>query len=167
MRYLALTAVLALALVGAASAAGKPTIVTEQVDETNIGVIDCGTVALDERVLGAVKVRSFMENGELRRELSTFRLKHTFTNPVTGASLTTPDVGTDRFTIHEDGSATLMVIGIVARVVVPGEGFVAGQIGQLRLVFAGPDDMDPDVILETGHQDPDEALDAALCEALA
>lgn len=166
MRFLALTAVLALALASAASA-GKPTIVTEQVDETFIGAIDCGTVALDQRVVGVVKVRSFFANGELTRELSTFRLKQTFTNPVTGASLRSPDVGMDKLTVHEDGSATLMIVGIVVRVVVPGEGLVAGRNGQLRLFFESPDDMDPDVLLATGHQDTDEALDAALCEALA
>jgi hypothetical protein len=167
MRILALTAVVALALAGVASG-GKPTITTEVVDETEIGVIDCGSVALDEHVIGVVKVRStFDANGELTRSLSTFRLKHTFTNPLTGASLRTPDVGIDKLTVHEDGGATLMIIGIVGRVVVPGQGLVAGQIGQLRLFFDSPEDMDPDVLLEAGHQDSDEELDAALCAALA
>ena len=168
MRMLILAAAAALALASVASAQGKPVITTEVVDETEIGLIDCGTVALDHHVAGAIKIRStFDENGELTRELSTFRLNHTFTNPLTGASLTSPDVGTDRLIVHEDGGATLMIIGLVFRVVVPGQGLVAGQIGQVRLFFESPEDMEPDVLLETGHQDSDEALDAALCAALA
>ena len=97
--------------------------------------------------------------------LNNFALKHTWTNPDTGESLTFPDVGVDHFTIRRDGSAIAATIGIVARVVVPGEGIVAGEIGRVGFFFTDPDDQNPDVTLSGIHDGG--AVDQAICEALA
>ena len=82
-------------------------------------------------------------------------------NSETGASLFSPDVGIDKFTIHKDGSATLAVIGIVSRIVVPGEGLVFAHLG--RIVF----DADTGEILSiAGQHDDLNGLLPVLCSAL-
>jgi hypothetical protein len=85
--------------------------------------------------------------------------------PITGVDETvaTPDVGVDKVTIAADGSATVAVIGLIARIVVPGEGLVGAETGRLVLVFEGPGDEEPDVLFKAGHDD----VAAAICAALA
>lgn len=153
------TCVLALA---ASAIAAKPVIETVPVDETN--VINCKGFEVNESVEGTIKIRSFFENGEIVREIVTFSLVHTFTNPDTGESVSSPDVGVDFVRIAEDGSVTVMIIGIVGRFTVPGEGLIVADIGRVVLFFEGPEDEEPDVLFDAGkHQD----LTAAVCKALA
>lgn len=156
----------ALVVISAASAAGKPEATRIEVDDTVPGSIDCGSYHLDEHVFGHVILRTFFKNGELVMELNNFALKHTISNPTTGEALTTPDVGADHFKIARDGSATMAVIGIVARVVVPGQGIVAGEVGKVTFFFTDPADTEPDVSF-AGIHDGFDAIDAALCAALA
>jgi hypothetical protein len=155
----------ALAFVSAAWAA-QPDAQRIEVDEFTPGAIDCGSYQLDEHVFGHIILRDFFKDGEVVMSLNNFALMHTFSNPTTGESLTTPDVGADHATISEDGSSTVAIIGIVARVVVPGEGIVAGEVGRVTLFFTDPEDTEPDVSV-AGIHDGFEAVDAALCAALA
>jgi hypothetical protein len=158
--------VMAALVVVSAASAGKPEATRIEVDDTIAGSIDCGSYQLDEHVFGHVILRTFFKDGELVMELSNFALKHTISNPTTGEALTTPDVGADHFRIARDGSATLAIIGIVARVVVPGQGIVAGEVGKVTLFFTDPADTEPDVSF-AGIHDGSDAIDAALCAALA
>jgi hypothetical protein len=155
----------ALAFVSGAWAA-QPDALRIEVDEFTPGAIDCGSYELDEHVFGHITLRDFFKDGEVVMGLNNFALKHTISNPATGESLTTPDVGADRVTISEDGSVTVAIIGIVARVVVPGEGIVAGEVGKVTMFFTGPADTEPDVSI-AGIHDGFDAVDAAFCAALA
>jgi len=157
--------VMAALAVASAAWAARPDAMRIEVDETTLGAIDCGTYKLDEREFGHVILREFLKDGELVMSLNNFALKHTISNPTTGESVTTPDVGADHFMVAKDGTATLAIIGIVARVVVPGEGIVAGEIGRVTLFFEFPGDV-PDVSV-AGIHDGFSAIDAALCAALA
>jgi hypothetical protein len=165
-RYVVSVIVVATLAFTSAAWAAKPDAVRIEVDEINPGVIDCGSYQLDEHLFGHIILRKFFRNGELVMELNTVALKHTVYNPTTGESLTTPDVGADHLTIAKDGSATLAIIGIVARVVVPGQGLVAGEVGKVTLFFMDPADEEPDVSF-AGIHDGFDAVDAAFCTALA
>ena len=158
-------AVCVLGLGGTASAAA-PESVRIEVDEFIPGNLNCGSYSLDEHVFGHVIFRNFVRDDEVVMTSDNFALKHTWTNPDTGESLTFPDVGVDHFTISRDGSAIFATVGIVARVVVPGEGIVAGEIGRVELFFTDPNDQDPDVTL-SGIHDGFGAVEQAICEALA
>jgi hypothetical protein len=70
-------------------------------------------------------------------------------------------VGIDHITINQDGSATVAVVGIVARIVVPGEGLVFAHLG--RIVF---DLNTGEAIFEAGPHDDLLDLFPALCSAL-
>ena len=158
-------AVCVLGLGGTASAA-KPESARIEVDNFIPGNLDCGSYSLDEHVFGHVILRNFVRNDEVVMSLDNFALKHTWTNPGTGESLTFPDAGVDHFTIRRDGSAIIATIGIVARVVVPGEGIVAGEIGRVEFFFTDPGDLIPDVTM-SGIHDGFGAVEQAICEALA
>jgi len=154
----------ALAFVSAAWA-DKPDAQRMDLDVVTPGAIDCVTYTLDEHLTGHIILRDFFTDGEFVMRVNNFALKHTISNPTTGESLTTPDVGADHFKIAKDGSATLAIIGIVARVVVPGQGIVAGEVGKVTLFFEFPGDV-PDISF-AGIHDGFGAIDAAFCAALA
>jgi hypothetical protein len=165
MRRLVAVAMGALApfAVAGAALAAKPVIETERLDETD--TIDCGTFTLEDHVFGTIKHRVYTDRaGNVVRELHTISLRHVTTNPTTGESITTRDVGADRVQIFPDGSAIVQVIGLVGRIVVPGRGVVAADVGRLVLFFEGPEDQEPDVLFESGRHDD---LEAAVCEVLA
>jgi hypothetical protein len=151
---------------GGTASAAAPESVRIEVDDFIPGDLDCGSYSLDQHVFGHIILRNFVKDDEVVMSLDNFALKHTWTNPDTGESLTHPDVGADHFTIKRDGSSILAIIGIVARVVVPGEGMVVGEIGRVELFFTDPDDLVPDVTL-SGIHDGFDAVDMAICEALA
>jgi hypothetical protein len=170
MRHIRFIATLSVALCTLAfagiAAAAAPDMERVEIDELNLAVIDCGSYSLDEHLFGHVILRTFTRDGEVVMTLNTIALTHTFTNPDTGESLTSPDVGADLFMIRPDGSGILAILGIVARVVVPGEGMVAAEIGRVELVFTDPNDTEPDVTVSGIHSGFD-AVEEALCAALA
>jgi hypothetical protein len=165
-RYVVSVIVVATLAFTSAAWAAKPDTVRVEIDQVHPGAIDCGSYQLDEHAFGHITLRTFFRNGEFVMSLNNIALKQTFSNPTTGESLTTPDVGADHLTIAKDGSATLAIIGIVARFVVPGQGLVAGEVGKVTLFFTDPADTEPDVSF-AGIHDGFEAIDAALCAALA
>jgi hypothetical protein len=155
-----LTALLTLTLYTPALAA-KPEMITIPVDDT-LEFGECAGFTVIEHVEGAIKASLHTDkDGNLVMELVRFRLRHTFSNSETGASLTSQDVGIDKITINQDGSGTVAVIGIVARIVVPGQGLVFAHLG--NIVF----DLDTgDVVLVAGPHDDFADLLPALCSAL-
>ena len=147
---------------GSTAMAGKPVIETIPVDEVN--TIDCGGFMLEDHVFGTIKSR-FTENADgSARDLVCIRLRHIVTNPQTEESLRSNDVGVDKVSIHPDGSATVMQIGLIGNFRIPGQGVIAHESGEIVLFFTGPGDEDPDVLFEAG---PKDDIEAALCEALA
>ena len=161
MRYLALVlALAALAFAGTASAS-KPDMMRIDVADTH--TTDCGGHQITHTITGFIIFRDFFRNGEFVGSITSYALRESFTGP--GGTLITPDVGIDHLRVESDGSATLAIIGIVGRLIVPGEGFVFGEVGQVRLFFTDENDTEPDVTLEAGHHDGD--VEAAACELLA
>ena len=155
------TVLLSLVLVTSVLAA-KPDSFTIPVDDMLV-LGDCGGFELIEHIEGTVKVSiHFDQDGNFAMELARFGLHHTYTNSVTGESLRSPDAGIDKITVNEDGSGTVAVIGIVGRIVVPGEGLVFAHLG--RIVF----DLDTgEVLFEAGRHDDFGELFPLLCTALS
>ena len=154
------TILLSLALFTPAFAA-KPEFITIPVDDT-FTAGECDGFSVIERVQGKVKVSThFDQNGNFVMEIARFSLRHTLSNSVTGASLSSPDVGIDMTVINQDGSGTIAVIGIVSQIVVPGEGPVFRHLG--RIVF---DINTGEVVFEAGQHDDFADLLPALCSAL-
>lgn len=155
-----LTVLISLTLVTSVFAA-TPDMVTITVDDTFV-LGACDGFEVIEHVEGTIKVSTHLDqDGNFAMEIVRFRLRHTYSNSVTGTSLSTPDVGIDKVTIDDEGSGTVAVIGIVARIVVPGEGLVFAHLGRIvfdlntgeALFVAGP------------HEDLGELL-PVLCSAL-
>ena len=105
--------------------AGKPVIQTIPVDF--VDTIDCGGFALEGHVFGTVKTRLTEYPDGSARDISSIRLRHVVTNPQTGESLTSNDVGVDKVSIHPDGSFTLMQVGLISRYRIPGQGLIAHE----------------------------------------
>ena len=155
-----LTLLLSFTLVTSVFAA-KPDIFTIPVDDTFM-LGECDGFSVIEHVEGRVKISThFDQDGNFTMEIIRFSLRHTYTNSVTGESLTSPDVGIDKVVVHEDGSGEVNVIGIVGRIVVPGEGVVLAHLG--KIVF----DLNTGEVLFVGgpHDDLGELL-PVLCSAL-
>jgi len=165
-RFGLISAAFSAALLLSVSSAGAvaPDNFTVEVDES-FSFDDCG-FTIEGRTTGFVKVHVFFDKaGNSVGVINNFALKVTYTNPETGETLTTPVVGPDIITFQDDGSETVASIGIIARIVVPGEGLVAAQIGKIVFFFTDPEDEEPDVIFVAGPHDGN--ILAALCEALA
>jgi hypothetical protein len=142
--------------------AGKPQVTLIPVDE--VALIDCGAFTLEDHVFGTIKSRVTEHPDGSARDISSIRLRHVVSNPQTGESLTSNDVGVDKVTFHPDGSATVIQVGLISRFRIPGQGLIAHRSGRSILFFTGPDDEEPDVLFEAG---PKDDLEAALCQALA
>ena len=100
-----------------------------------MATIDCGGFVLEDHVFGTIKSR-FTENADgSARDLAGIRLRHIITNPETEESLRSNDVGVDRVSIHPDGSATVMQIGLIGRFRIPGQGLIAHESGISILFF--------------------------------
>jgi hypothetical protein len=137
-------------------------VITIPVDE--VDTIDCDGFTLENHVFGTIKSRFTEYPDGSAQDIASIRLRHVITNPQTGESLTSNDVGVDKVSINPDGSATVRTIGLISRFRVPGQGLIAHESGITVLFFTGPDDQEPDVLFEAG---PKDDLDAALCQALA
>lgn len=150
-----LTLLLSLTLVTAVFAA-KPDIFTIPVDDTFV-LGECDGFSVIEHVEGTVKVSThFDQDGNFQMEIVRFSLRHTYTNSVTGESLSSPDVGIDKV----DPEA-VNVIGIVARIVVPGEGRVFAHLGKIMFDFETGE-----VLFVSGPHDDLGELLPVLCAAL-
>jgi hypothetical protein len=167
-RYLLVVALIAALVSGIATVpsarAAAPSIFTIPIDES-FSFDDCG-FTIEGRTTGFIREHVFFdEEGNVVRVIDNFALKISYTNPETDETLTIPIAGPDIITLNADGSATVASIGIITRIVVPGEGLVAAQVGTIVLFFSDPEDVDPDVIFVAGPHEGD--IFAALCDALA
>ena len=92
----------------------------------------------------------------------------TVTNDLTGASLSTPAAGPAIVEPNGDGTVTTRVPGNDGRIVVPGTGFVYGDVGLIVYTALEASPFTPlDVLMLTGqYENPDLYLDA-LCASLS
>ena len=150
-----------------AAVASPPAAETVQVNDS-FSFDDCG-FQVDATTTGSIRFSThFDANGNLAFVLNNYRLSQTYTNPATGASLTSPNVGPDRITFSENGlQETIVTIGLIGPVIIPGEGMVANAAG--REVFLATFDQDGNlidfqlVLVNGPHEDGFQAL----CDFLA
>jgi hypothetical protein len=141
--------------------AAKPEFITFQVDDTFV-TRECDGFSIIEHVEGRIKVSvHFDKDSNFAMQVVRVHLRHTLSNSETGVSLTTPDVGIDKITVHKDGSTTVAIIGVVARIVIPGQGLVFARIGRVVI-----DANTGESIFEAGQQDDFAKLIPVLCSAL-
>ena len=160
-----LASIIALALghSPAVRAAG-PVIFTVPLDE--VSTFEACSFPVESHITGAIRVHDFVDEGNLVREIANYHLKISYTNSLTGESVTFPSTGPNILQVNPDNSANLLAIGLLARIVVPGQGLLAVQAGKLSLFFTDPSDQDPDVLFEAGPHDENTAVDAAICQAI-
>jgi hypothetical protein len=91
----------------------------------------------------------------------------TTTNATTGKTLSTPLAGPAVIEPNGDGTVTTSVPGNDGRIVVPGEGFVYGDVG--LIVFTAPEATpftQLDVLMLTGHYESPDLYLEAICASL-
>jgi hypothetical protein len=121
------------------------------VDETQtIGV--CGFPIVRHDVGTLQFADRFDASGELISENAIFtNWSITFTNPANGKSVTSVRAYNERFVQYDDGSFKAVSAGLVAHLVIPGEGQVAAQVGIISVVFDASGE--PVSILVAGEHD--------------
>jgi hypothetical protein len=142
--------------------AAKPETVTVPTDFSFVDDTSCG-FPVETHITGFVRFIVFRdENGNVTRQINSFHQQITYTNLDTGKSVTSPSVGPDILYFQEDGSVTVFVLGIVSRIIVPGQGVVNLSVG--RVVIAFPAEGEGEVLFEAG---PKDDLFPALCDLLS
>ena len=141
------------------ASAGAPTITVEIVSESHSD--NCGSFEITHSIEGQVRIFDFTPT----RFQAVYHFVETFTNPANGKSLWTPNVGPDNVTFMEDGSVLVAAIGLISRLVVPGEGVVTQDAGRIVLYYENIDDQEPDVVFEAGPHDG--GTYPAICDYLA
>jgi hypothetical protein len=166
-RLLLVSLAVLLALVTVAPAfAAQPEIKRTVVDDT-FTVDDVCAFPLEVHVEGIERDALYYDQaGNLVQVIATFpRLRVTLTNLETGESLSFPSPSVATTKINPDGSYTVTVTGLSDRLVVPGQGAVAMDVGRFVDYYSGPDDQEPDTIFEAGRFDASNP--PHICEVLA
>ena len=105
------------------------------VDQTQTLSI-CGFPIVRHDVGTLIFQDSFDSNGNLVWENAIFsNWRITFTNPANGKSLTSVRAYNERFVQYDDGSFKAMSAGVVAQLVIPGQGRVAANVGVISVIF--------------------------------
>jgi hypothetical protein len=95
---------------------------------------------------------AFDSNGNLLWENAIFsNWRITFTNPANGKSVSSVRAYNERFVQYEDGSFKAMSAGMVADLVIPGEGLVAANVGLISVIFNASGE--PGSVLIAGEHD--------------
>ena len=132
--------------------AAGPDVFSVPVDDTSS--FEACDFPVENHTTGAIRIDDFFdEQGNLVREVANYNLKITYTNSLTGESVTSRSAGPDILQVNPDNSANLMSIGLLARIVLPGQGLLAVQTGRLVLFFTDPGDQEPDVLFGAGPHD--------------
>lgn len=157
-------ALLALAAAGAASA-GKPVVTETTVNRTRVLAASPTTCPFDFVIHteGGVRQTSFSD-GRVVTMLHDFHV--TYTNPVSGRSVSTPLAGPFIVEPNADGTVTVTINGNDGRFTDEGQGLVFGSLGRLIYIADPADVFTPlEILKATGHQDTE--LFPAVCSALA
>jgi hypothetical protein len=171
-KVVSLAALLAVAAAIAASAnAASPTTTVTQVDRTfhfAAGELCSFPVTIHNE--GTRRVTTFYDaDGNVTRtQILLPSFTQTATNDLTGKTLSTPLAGPVIIESNGDGTVTTRIPGNDGRIVVPGEGFVYGDLGLIVFTASAASPFTPlDVLLLAGHyEEPSGYLDA-LCASLA
>jgi hypothetical protein len=117
------------------AAASEPDIFRVPIDQTQTLYV-CGFPIFrhDEGTL--IFQDSFDEEGNVLWENAIFsNWRITFTNPANGKSLTSVRAYNERYVLYDDGSFKAMSAGLVAELIIPGEGLVAANVGVITATF--------------------------------
>jgi hypothetical protein len=154
-------------LTPAPAEAAAPSILKIPIDNT-VTRNFCGfTIVV--RVEGHLTIHTFFDaNGNPRLEIDNSALAVTWTNPANGMAITSRDASTDIVTFQQDGSATLVTVGLFGHFIVKGQGEVAAAVG--KIVFT----LDPEgniiaTTFEAGKHPAGgvDELNSVLCSILA
>lgn len=163
-----------LALVAAtASPAGAtaPTQTEVAVDRTfHLAAGDACTFPLTIHNQGIRRTTTFFDasGNVVRTTIVLVHFTQSYVNETTGAKLSTPLAGPAIIEPNGDGTVTTRVPGNDGRLVVPGEGFVYGDLG--LIVFTAPESSpftQLDVLLLTGHYESPSRYLEELCSSLS
>jgi hypothetical protein len=155
-RLIAGTLIAAGLLAGSATSAtaSAPTITRSPVSVSHVIAAGAGTCPFDivSSYSGTSRTAVF-SNGKQQTTLSDFHL--TYSNPITGRSLSTPLAGPFVVVDNGDGTVTVTIDGNDGRFVIPGQGRVFADVGRFVYIAAAGDPNTPiDIIQATGEQDP-------------
>jgi hypothetical protein len=162
---------LACLVVAGPVAAAKP--LMERVPINDVGIHDeflseeCGYDIWFDAV-GHITFRVWLDADENPvREVNNYGVRLRYYSE--WGSVSTVDVGADRVTHHPDGSLTLVIIGNVTSLQIPGMGRVYADVGRVAFHFSFPDpEGEPMVeVLSVSGQHSDFPSSDILCEALA
>ena len=156
----------AAAAAAAAPASGTTTQVFRVPVDASSTVSVCGFPVVRRDTGTLVFVDRFDEQGNVVFENAIFSgWTITFTNPATGASISSTRGYVEQFVQYRDGTFLAMSAGLVSGLVVPGEGLVAANVGVIRVLFDADGAPIPDSILIAGiHDGP---IARAVCPYLA
>ncbi len=147
----------------AAARAAPPQLQTIPVDETFTEADLCGSPVV-VHVEGRIKITTHVDQeGNLAFESTTLSLRITGTNPETGKTVRTADVGLDKFTPTADGGGVILSTGIHFRSLPEHGAPIFSAVG-LRIVIVNADG-GLEIQEMHGHFDPEENV-AALCDYL-
>jgi hypothetical protein len=165
-------AVLLLGLVAAAPAtAAAPTVTEVPVDRTfDFAAGAACSFPLTIHNQGIRRTTTFYDasGNATRTTIVLIGFTQIYTNAATGETVSTPLAGPAIVEPNGDGTVTTRVPGNDGRIVVPGEGFVYGDVGLITYTATASGPFTPlDVLMLTGHyEQPDLYLDA-VCSSLA
>lgn len=96
----------------------------------------CGFPIIRHDVGTLIFQDSFDSNGNLVWENAIFsNWRITFVNPANGKSVTSVRAYNERFVQYGDGSFKAMSAGLVAQLVIPGQGQIAANVGVISVIF--------------------------------
>jgi len=171
-KVVSLVALLVVAAATAASAnAASPTTTVTQVDRTfhfAAGEACSFPVTIHNEGTRRVTTFSDADGNVTRTQILLPSFTQTATNDLTGATLSTPLAGPVIIESNGDGTVTTRIPGNDGRIVVPGQGFVYGDLG---LIVFTADESSPftplDILLLAGHYEAPSRYLEALCASLA
>jgi hypothetical protein len=162
-KFLGVVAALVALAAAASASAATPTVVVVNVDRTiNFAAGDLCSFPVTLHNVGVRRTTTYTDSsGNVTRtviHLAAFT--QSVTNDLNGKTLTTPLAGPAIFEPNGDGTVTTRIPGNDGIIVVPGEGFVYGDVG--LIVYT-----ELDVLMLTGHYENPDRYVEELCASLA
>ena len=152
-----------IAMTASTAGANAPAVTQVSIDRTfNFAGGDTCAFPLTVHNTGIRRTTTFFDSaGNVTRTMIVLiDFTQSYTNATTGKTLSTPLAGPAIIEPNGDGTVTTTIPGNDGRIVVPGQGFVYGDVG--LIVFT-----DLDVLMLTGHyENPDLYLEA-VCASLS
>jgi hypothetical protein len=155
----------------APAAATPPTVTEVAVDRTfHLAARDACAFPLTIHNEGIRRTTTFFDaDGNVTKTtIVLINYTQSYTNENTGAFLSTPLAGPAVIEPNGDGTVTTRVPGNDGRLVVPGEGFIYGDLGLIVFTASASMPFTPlDVLLLTGHYESPSRYLEAVCSSLS